>query len=187
MKKVLVLHGRWWDGQENWFPWLKFELESKWYQVFVPDLPNTNNPNLEEQLEYISEYYNKVWEFDYIVWHSLGCKLSLLLIEKYDLLWLKCILVWPVYKGMTEELWKDIYWNAYENLKLYVDSNILYKKLWNKYTIFLSDNDPYIRIESAKNYYSKLENIKFIEFKNMWHFNEGVGIKILPEILDYIS
>lgn len=83
MKKVLILHGRWWDWNENWFPWLK--------------------------------------------------------------------------------------------------------KLWNNYTIFLSDNDPYIIMESAKQCYLNLENVKFIEFHNIGHFNEWAWIYELPEIMDYIS
>jgi predicted alpha/beta hydrolase family esterase len=32
--------------------------------------------------------------------------------------------------------------------------------------IFLSNNDPYINMENAKKYYSKLENVEFIDFKD---------------------
>jgi len=187
MKKVLILHGRWWDDQENWFPWLKNELESKGFQVFVPALPSTNNPNLTEQLDYISDYYNNVWKIDYIVGHSLGCKLALHLIEKFNITNIKGILVAPTYRWLTDELWKKVYWTAYDNLKEYINKEIEFKKLWNRHTIFLSNNDPYIKVENAKNYYSNLENIKYIDFLNMWHFNEWAGIYKLPEILDYIT
>lgn len=187
MKKVLILHGRWWDDQENWFPWLKNELESRWFQVFVPVLPNTNNPNLKEQLDYISDYYNNVWRVDYIIWHSLGCQLGMYLIEKYNISNIKWIFVAPSYKWLGEELWKKRLWYAYYNLNEYFDKDILFKKLWNNYTIFLSNNDPYISMKSVKKYYSNLEGVKFVDFKNRGHFNEGAGIKNLPEILDYIS
>jgi predicted alpha/beta hydrolase family esterase len=138
-------------------------------------------------LDFISNYYEKIGKIDYIVGHSLWCLTTLHLIEKFNISLINCIFVWPAYKWITEEIWKERFWDAYNNLKEYFNNSILFKKLWNKYTIFLSDNDPYIRIESAKNYYSKLESTKFIYFHNMWHFNEGAGIKKLTEILNYIS
>lgn len=187
MKKVLILHGWWWDNQENWFPWLKNELELDWFQVFVPVLPNTDNPNLREQLDYISDYYNKVWNIDYMVWHSLGCKLALHLIEKFKITNISCILVAPTYRWLTDELWKEVYWSAYDNLNEYINKDLEYKNLWNKYTIFLSDNDPYINVENAKNYYSNLENVSFIDFHNMWHFNEWAWIYKLPDLLNCIK
>lgn len=186
MKKILILHGRWWDWNENWFPWLKEELESKWFQVLIPKLPNTNNPNLREQLDYILDYYNNVWNIDYIIWHSLGCQLAIYLIEKYNISNIKWVFVAPSYRWLAVELWKEKFWDVYYNLNEYFNNDILFKKHWNNYTVFLSDNDPYIIMESAKNYYSNLESVKFVDFKNMWHFNEGAWIKKLPEILDYI-
>ena len=42
--------------------------------------------------------------------------------------------------------------------------------------LFLSDNDPYINMDNAKKYYSKLENIKFVEFSKKGHFNKSAGV-----------
>ncbi|NDK08888.1 alpha/beta fold hydrolase [Candidatus Gracilibacteria bacterium] len=187
MKKVLFLHGRGGDGQENWFSWLKKELETRGFQVFNPELPNTDNPKLREQVDFISNYYEKIGKVDYIVGHSLGCLTAIHLIEKFDISSVNCIFVGPAYKGITEEVGKNSLGDVYRNLKEYFDSVVLYKKLGNRYTIFLSDNDPYIKVDSAKNYYSKIENVKFLVFHNMGHFNEGASIKKLPEILDYLS
>jgi len=171
-KKVLFVHGWWWDWKENWFLWLKKELENKWFQVFNPELPNSNNPKIDEQLSFLTNFYEDLEWVNYIVWHSLGCQLSIYLIEKLNLSWLKCIFVWPTYKGIAEELWEEVYWKSYLNLKKYFARKIYYKVLWNKYDIFLSKNDPYINMERAKKYYSKLKNVTFTSFEDKWHFNE---------------
>jgi hypothetical protein len=34
-------------------------------------MPNTDNPNINEQLDFISNYYEKIGKIDYIVGHSL--------------------------------------------------------------------------------------------------------------------
>ena len=48
MKKVFIIHG--WDGypEENWFPWLKKELEDKGFEVFVLQMPDADNPRIEK-------------------------------------------------------------------------------------------------------------------------------------------
>ena len=53
-KTALLLHWWWGNSLENWLPWLREKLESKAFEVFVPNLPNTDNPVIEEQLDYIN-------------------------------------------------------------------------------------------------------------------------------------
>jgi predicted alpha/beta hydrolase family esterase len=45
MKKVYIIHG--WEGSptNNWFPWLKGELESKGFEVIVPSMPEPESPH----------------------------------------------------------------------------------------------------------------------------------------------
>lgn len=45
-KRVFIIHG--WSGspEENWFPWLKKELENSGFEVHVPQIPDADNPEL---------------------------------------------------------------------------------------------------------------------------------------------
>jgi len=183
--KALLLHWWWGDSNENWLPWLKGELEKSDIKTFVPDLPNTNNPVLEEQLNFLeNEKYN------FLVEHSLGCQLVLKFVEKNNISNAKIVLVAPTYPNLAEELWKEILWESYESIEKYYNTQLDFKKinsLNNQITVFLSDNDPYIKMENAKKYYSNLENIKFIEFSQKGHFNKSAGVLKLKEILDYLN
>lgn len=190
MKTALILHWWWWNSDENWLPWLKDKIQFKVDEVFVPNLPNTNSPVLEEQEEYIDIYasdFNDEW---YIISHSLWCQLAMKFIDENDIKNSITILVAPSYPWLSSELWKDILDDNYDILEKYYDMEINFdkiNKLWNKFIVFLSDNDPYINMENAKKYYSQLGNIEFKEFKNKGHFNQAAWILELEEILDYIK
>ena len=187
--KTLVLH--WWGGssEENWLPWLKKEIEFKVEDLFIPNLPNTDNPVIEEQLDYINIYSSDFSEWWNIIGHSLGCQLALKFVEENNIKNSTIILVAPSYPHLAKEL-VEILWNNFDILKKYYDTENNFEKinkLNNEFIIFLSDNDPYINMENAKKYYNSLENIKFVDFKWKWHFNQGAWVLELEEILEYLK
>lgn len=59
MKKAVLLHGGSNNSRGNWLPWLKEELEKRGYQVWSPDLPESDHPNWRKWLEFILK--NKPW------------------------------------------------------------------------------------------------------------------------------
>ena len=188
-KTTLILHWWWGHSKENWLPWLEKELKAKSFETIIPDLPNTENPVLEEQLEYVNNLLLNKWELNFVVWHSLGCQLAMKFVEENNISNSKIILVAPTYPNLAEEL-VEILWESYDVLKKYYDTKLDFEKLNklnNEFIVFLSDNDPYINMEKAKTYYSKLENIKFIEFSKKGHFNKSAWFLELKEILDYLK
>lgn len=71
MKRAVILHGT--DGTplENWFPWLKGQLETKGYEVWVPQLPGASEPNARRYTQFL---LNDGWDFadNLIIGHSSG-------------------------------------------------------------------------------------------------------------------
>jgi len=190
MDTALILH--WWEGnsEENWFPWLQKQLNNKFLDVYTPNLPHTNFPVFEEQMEYINVYSSSFKEWWYIIGHSLWCQLALKFIEENNIKNSVIILVAPVYCWLADEMWESTIWEAYSCLKTYVNNWVDFEKinkLNNKFHVFLSDNDSYINIENAKNYLKELKNTDFRILKNKWHFNQASWITELEEIMEYIE
>lgn len=190
MKNTLILHGWGWNSDDNWIPWLKNQVEYKADETFVPNLPNTNNPILEQQLDYINIYFGDFKGKWNIIWHSLWSQLALHFIIENNISNQNLVLVAPSYKGIIGDTWEKIFGYSLENLREYFDTEINFEKfnkLKNKVTVFLSKNDPYINFESAKKFYSQIKNVKFVEFENKGHFNNLSKTFELKEILEYID
>ncbi len=188
MKNVLILHGAANNSQGNWFPWLKSELESRGYKVWVPDLPNDNKPVLKEWLETI--FSNRDWKFDQdslLVGHSSGATLILRILEKLPEKTKinKAILVaGPLDKGNIPAIW-----DLKEGITR-VPFN--WQKIKNKakeVVLIYSDNDPYdCGQRHGKVIQSKIGG-RLIVKKEEAHFNLEKSSKYIefPELLEYID
>jgi hypothetical protein len=82
MKNALIIHSAANNSQGNWFPWLKSELQKKGYKVWLPDLPNPNEPIHNDWLHAI--FSNQNWHFNdesIIIGHSAGATMALRVLE----------------------------------------------------------------------------------------------------------
>lgn len=76
----VLLHGYTGSPDKNFFPWLKKELESRGYSVTVPNLPNSSNPTVMEQVNYVLKNC-KFDENTILLGHSLGGPVSIKVVE----------------------------------------------------------------------------------------------------------
>jgi uncharacterized protein len=81
MKRVVLVHG--WDAgpEEDWFPWLRGELESRGYTVIAPQLPKPEEPRKEAWVPALAEAVGMPDEDTYFVSHSMGSQATLRFIE----------------------------------------------------------------------------------------------------------
>jgi len=165
MKRVLILHGTDGTSQENWFPWLKQKLEAKGLDVWVPDLPHAEKPNISRYNDFI--FQKKDWIFDeetMIIGHSSGAVEILGLLqhlpenEKVGV----CILV-GAFKN-------DLGWEALSELFLEDFNFDLVKSKAKKFIFIHSDNDPYCPLDHAR-YLSQKLNGTLIVKKGQGHFS----------------
>ena len=183
MKRVIIVHG--WEGspKEGWFPWLKKELEFRGFKVEVPEMPNSDEPNIKAWVDYLNKVAGEVDEKTYFVGHSMGCQTIMRYIEempKYEHIGGAVFVAgWFNLKGLQTNLEKEI-------AKPWLETEINFDKVrkhTHKFVEIMSDNDEYVSLTDAELFERKL-NAKVIIERNMGHFSGEDGVKELPVVLN---
>ncbi len=83
MKNAVIFHGIGSSPNDFWFPYVRQELEKKGYKVWVPELPQAEDPDIKIQTPYVL----KNWKIDgdtILIGHSSGASLILAILEAID-------------------------------------------------------------------------------------------------------
>jgi uncharacterized protein len=185
MKRVFIIHG--WGGypEEGWFPWLKEELEKNNFEVFVPEMPNSEEPEINSWVNNLSEQVGQADENTFFVGHSIGCQTILRYLETLNpeikvgkiifvAGWVNLLPV-AIEEESAEEIaqpWLKTPLN-WEKIKLHSDNFV---------TIF-SNDDLFVPESDAEIFKGKL-NAKIIIENKKGHFSGEDGIKELPVVLN---
>jgi len=101
MKNAIILHGTGGTPRSYWFPKIREFLESKGYDVWVPQLPDSDVSNLETQLAYVLEK-GKFNDETILIGHSAGAPLILSILEKIKVKIAKAVLVSGFYEKLKK-------------------------------------------------------------------------------------
>lgn len=179
---AFIVHGI--DGypEENWFPWLKKELESLGVHTYVPRFPNSDKPKLNEWLEHFNEYEKYIDNNSILIGHSLGVSFILNFLEKNN----KKIKAAFFVGGSIGKLNNP---NFDNRNKTFTQKEFDWKKIkenCSEFFIYNSDDDPYVPLEKGKEL-SKYLNSKLISVKGAGHFNTKAGYTEFPLLLKDIK
>ncbi len=184
MKNALILHGTNGHSSHNWFPWLKQQLESRDWNVWVPNLPHCEKPDPKNYIPFILG--NKDWEFNnesVIIGHSSGAVSILHLLQSFpkDTKVDTCILVGT----FNDDLGEDF-------LSVLFDTPLNFdeiKKRAKRIVLVHSDDDPYCPLEHAE-YQQKKLDAELVLLKGQKHFSvstAGEKYKKFPELLKILG
>lgn len=187
MKKVYIIHG--WEGspKNNWFPWLKQELEGRGFEVVIPRMPNPETPEKLAWVKALSDLEPSPDENVIMVGHSMGCQAIQRYLESLPdgkkIGGAVLVAGWindPHWEGRTEEELVVINdWFAVPKDYAKIKSHC------KKFISIFSTNDPFI----SKSNWDEAKRIlasEIVILEDKSHFDDEAGITKLPEALDAV-
>lgn len=188
MKKVFIIHR--WGGSpdEPLLRWLKSELEKNGFEVIVPEMPNSEKPDIETWVLKLKEIIEIPDKDTILVGHSVGCQTILRYLEKLDptsrVGGIVFIAPWLTLSNLeNDEEWRV----AGPWLNTPIREGDIIKHI-PKITAIFSDNDPYVPSKNIEMFKEKFNNdIEVIVEHKKGHFTADDGVEKLESALDAIS
>jgi len=180
MKNVIIIHGTEGYPEENWFPWLKIELEKIGYKVSVPGFPSPPiiPAKISEWWKVINNY--TIDESTAIIGHSLGGVFTLRILEKLDKPIASAFFIGtPIGEKPIANYDRDVAFSGFE-----FDWNKIISSA-KHFEVFQSDNDPYVGLENGRTLAEKL-GVKLNFIPNAGHFDTQAGYTKFEELLSLI-
>ncbi len=178
---VFVFHGTGGYPEENWFPWLKDKLEQKGYKVFIPQFPTPKDQSIQSWLGVLKTYEKYINEDTILIGHSLGGLFLLRVLEglaqpmKAAFFVSAPIGIKPIANYDSDNDFSGFSFN-WPDIKTKAEN----------FTVYHSDNDPYISLENGKQL-SKELGIELTFIPNAGHFNTKAGYTTFEDLLEKID
>jgi predicted alpha/beta hydrolase family esterase len=177
---IFIFHGTEGHPQENWFPWLKQELEAKGYDVTVPQCPSPPvvPAKVSEWFDVLDDYKDKITESTVIIGHSLGGIFTLRVLEKLEHPIRAAFFVGaPIGVRPILNYDRD---NAFSGFDF--DWETISQKA-DKFVVYQSDDDPYVGLENGKELAQHL-GVELSFIPNAGHFNARAGYTEFVDLRD---
>jgi predicted alpha/beta hydrolase family esterase len=181
MRNAFIFHGTDGTPQENWFPWLKAQLELLGYEVFVPQFPTPENQTPEHWMKTFEPYRGRLNQETVVFGHSLGGTFLFRLLEtvsspiKAAFLVATPIGVPPVKYQATDQPFSG---HPFDWEKIHNHAE--------QFFVFHSDNDPFVSLENGIQLAHHL-NAPLFQISGAGHFNAASGYTQFDALLNTLQ
>ncbi|TAK03628.1 serine hydrolase family protein [Patescibacteria group bacterium] len=179
MSRVIVVHG-WGDSPEiNWMPWLKAELEKRSFSVLVPEMPDTEHPNIDKWVGKLREVVGVSSADTILVGHSIGCQTIMRYLATSDMKVGRVVFVAPWFTLIGLEDEEVLVARPWLNTP--IDFEAVKRSAAEIVAIF-SDDDPVVPIENERMFHESL-GARTIVVHGKGHFDDAEAPEVLAEIV----
>jgi hypothetical protein len=182
MAEVFIIHGSYGSPEENWFPWLKAELEKADCWVHIPRFPTPEKQSIETWMKAFGKYERFVNESTVFVGHSAGAAFILSYLEKLKQPVKAAFFV----AGFTGKLGIAHFDKANSSL---ADREFVWeaiKRNCGQFHVYASDNDPYVPLAKGKELAARL-GVPLNLVRRAGHFNRQAGYSTFEILLHDIK
>jgi predicted alpha/beta hydrolase family esterase len=169
--KVFIFHGTEGYPEENWFPWMKHELEAKGCEVIVPQFPSPPvvAAKISEWFDVLKPYIDAMDENTIIIGHSLGGVFTLRILEKLENPIRATFLVGaPIGVRPILNYDRDAAFSGFD-----FNWDVIRRNAKN-FEVYQSDDDPYVGLDNGKELAKHL-GVALNFIPNAGHFNKTAG------------
>ena len=179
---VFIFHGTEGYPEENWFPWMKEQLEAKGCKVIVPQFPSPPAvpAKISEWFKVLKNYEQYINENTILIGHSLGGVFALRLLEQLKHPVRAVFFVGtPIGIKPIANYDRDNGFSGFDFNWPTIQSNSKH------FDVFQSDNDPYVSLGNGKQLAKEL-GVELTFIPNAGHFNKNAGYLSFPNLLKKI-
>ncbi|MFH0961911.1 MAG: alpha/beta fold hydrolase [archaeon] len=180
-KTALIIHGTAGSPGENWFPWLKGELEARGFEVFVPQFPTPENQLPENWFEIFDKYRGKLGPESILIGHSLGGAFLLRALETLQTK-VKAVVIVAAPVGVLPIKY-------YETDSPFIGKPFDWGKIRasaGKFLVFHSENDQYICLGNGEKIAKEL-GVQLTLIPGGKHLNGEAGFLKFDKLLERID
>lgn len=185
MKRVFIVHGWEFNPQMNWYPWLKRELEMRGYEVIVPMMPDSPEPDIKAWVSHLKREVGQVDRKTYFVGHSIGCQAIIRFLSTQTHKMGGAILV-AGWFALTPAATPT---QSYERIAkpwLLEPIDFAAARRAGGFTVFLSSDDPYVPLLN-KEVFEQTLGAKVIVEEGKGHYSIEEGVVEVPQVLDALT
>jgi hypothetical protein len=198
---VFIFHGTGGYPEENWFPWLRQQLESEGCQVAVPKFPHSKEllaeaclkvvvlqfpspekPILEDWINKFDEYKSSINKDTILIGHSLGGLFLLRVLERLETP-VKAAVFVSASAGVKPI---KFYQGDYDFAGGFEFDWAKIKKSARYFEAFHSDTDKMVCLGNGEELAKRL-GVELNIIPNAGHLNAKAGYTKFPELLDKLN
>lgn len=181
--KIVIIHGTFGNPGENWFPWIKKELELLWHTVWIPKLPTPEGQTPKNRCNELQKQVPFIFDEETVlIGHSLWATYLLHILdrERKEPVKKSVFVSWFIHElgnDKFDTLNKPFLSDSFnrERIKCNTSESI----------VFHGDNDPYVPINEAE-YLSKYLWAELIIVPHWGHLNTSAGFSSFSRLLEEI-